>query len=311
MKKILITGVCGFIGSNLLERLLEDKNNNIIGIDNLSSGSLKNIQKFINNVRFLFIKHDVIDPLNLKDEIDEIYHLACPASPRYYQINHINTLKTNFMGTLNMLELAKKYNSKILLTSTSEIYGDPLESPQTEEYWGNVNSFGIRSCYDEGKRISESLMYAYKLHHNVNIRIVRIFNTYGVNMDKNDGRVISNFINQAIRDEDITIYGDGSYTRSFQYIDDLIDGLLALMQSNYKNPVNIGNPNEHTILYLAELIILLTNSKSKIINLPTVQDDPKQRNPDITTAKDKLDWEPKVNLIEGLNKTIEYYKSLQ
>lgn len=304
---ILITGVCGFIGSNLLKRLLQNEDNKIIGIDNLSSGTYKD---FMNNDRFIFINQDVIDKIEIDEKIDEIYHLACPASPIYYQINHINTLKTNFLGTLNILELAKKNNCKILLTSTSEVYGDPYESPQSEEYWGNVNSFGIRSCYDEGKRVAESLMYAYNKHHNIDIRIVRIFNTYGEYMDKNDGRVISNFINQAIRNEDITIYGDGSYTRSFQYIDDLIDGLLLLMESEYRKPLNIGNPEEYTILYLAELIIKLTNSNSKIINLPTVEDDPKKRNPNIKKAIEILKWEPKINLINGLEKTINYYNNL-
>ena len=304
---ILITGVCGFIGSNLLKRLLQDENNIIIGIDNLSSGSLKD---FMKNDRFIFIKDDVINDIKINEKIDEIYHLACPASPIYYQIDHINTLKTNFLGTLNVLELAKKNNCKILLTSTSEVYGDPNISPQNEEYLGNVNSFGIRSCYDEGKRVAESLMYAYNKHHNIDIKIVRIFNTYGIYMDKNDGRVISNFINQAIRNEDITIYGDGSYTRSFQYIDDLINGLLLLMESDYKKPINIGNPEEYTILYLAELIIKLTNSKSKIIYLPSVEDDPKKRKPNIDKAIEILHWKPTINLLDGLEKTIQYYNKI-
>lgn len=307
MKYILITGVLGFIGSNLLERLLKDENNIIIGIDNLSSGSLKD---FMINDRFIFIKDDVINEIKINEKIDEIYHLACPASPSYYQLNHINTLKTNFLGTLNVLELAKKNNCKILLTSTSEVYGDPNISPQNEEYLGNVNSFGIRSCYDEGKRVAESLMYAYNKHHNIDIKIVRIFNTYGTYMDKNDGRVISNFINQAIRNEDITIYGDGSYTRSFQYIDDLINGLLLLMESDYKKPINIGNPEEYTILYLAELIIKLTNSKSKIIYLPSVEDDPKKRKPNIDKAIEILHWKPTINLLDGLEKTIQYYNKI-
>lgn len=305
MKKILVTGGLGFIGSHLCQKLIE-LGNYVICLDNEFTGGIKNIQHLLKHPNFEFIRHDIVDPIKL--EIDEIYHLACPASPKAYQYNSIKTIKTNILGTINMLGLAKRTKAKVLLTSTSEIYGDPNISPQHEEYWGNVNPIGIRSCYDEGKRLAETLTMEYNRNHNVETRIVRIFNTYGPNLSSNDGRVISNFICQALENKDITIYGDGSQTRSFCYVSDLVEGLIRLMDSNYNYPVNIGNPNEKTIKEIAELIVNLTKSKSKIIYLPLPQDDPSNRKPDISRAKKILNWEPKIKLEAGLIKTINYFK---
>ena len=312
---ILITGGSGFIGSNLCKKLLLEKNlenNRIICVDNNYSGSKKNIEELLDNPNFTFINHNIIEPLELDENIklDQIYHLACPASPVAYQADPIFTLKTNVLGIINVLEIAKKYNATILLSSTSEVYGDPKESPQVEEYWGNVNPIGIRSCYDEGKRISETFMMEYKNNYNVDIRIVRIFNTYGPNMDKDDGRVVSNFINQCIMNESITIYGDGLQTRSLCYIDDLLEGLIKLMNSNYdKGPVNIGNPQEITIKELANIVKKITNSSSDIIYKPLPQDDPMKRNPDISKAKNILKWEPSTELHQGIIKTWNYFKN--
>ncbi len=308
MKTILITGGTGFLGSHLCEKLLL-QGNYIICLDNNMTGSIKNISHLRNNPNFEFIRHDVTKDIFI--EVDEIYHLACPASPKDYQENSIKTIKTNILGTLNMLGLAKRTKAKILLTSTSEVYGDPQISPQTEEYWGNVNPIGIRSCYDEGKRLAETLMMEYNRNCNVDTRIVRIFNTYGPKLNKNDGRVISNFIVQALNNEPITIYGDGSQTRSFCYVDDQIDGIVKLMNSDYNLPVNIGNPYEITIKEIAEKILKLTGSNSEIIYKELPQDDPTKRNPDITKAKNILQWEPKIGLEEGLLKTIKYFKNLK
>ena len=307
MKKILVTGGLGFIGSHLCERLIK-LGNYVICLDNEFTGNIKNVEHLLKHPNFEFIRHDIIDPIKL--EIDEIYHLACPASPKAYQYNSIKTIKTNILGTLNMLGLAKRTKSKFLFTSTSEIYGDPNISPQNEEYWGNVNTIGIRSCYDEGKRLAETLTMEYNRNHNLNTRIARIFNTYGPNLSSDDGRVISNFICQALKNNDITIYGDGTQTRSFCYINDLIEGLIKLMDSNYNLPVNIGNPNEITIKKIAELIVNMTRSKSKIIYLPLPKDDPTNRKPDINRAKEVLNWEPKIKLKEGLIKTINYFKKV-
>jgi len=307
MKIILITGGAGFIGSNLCEKLLDD-NHRIICVDNLLTGNLKNIEHLINNPNFEFIKHDIIYPLEINDDIHEIYNLACPASPPKYQKDPINTLKVNFLGVLNLLELAKLKNAKFLQSSTSEVYGEPEITPQYEKYRGNVNTVGIRSCYDEGKRVAETLVMEYHNQHNVDTRIVRIFNTYGPKMDKNDGRVVTNFINQALNDKDITLYGDGEQTRSFCYIDDQIDGLIKLMNSDYIYPINIGNPHEITVKELASITLRLTNSNSKIVyeNLPI--DDPTNRKPDITRANNILGWYPNYNLEEGLIRTIEYFR---
>lgn len=306
-KTILIAGGAGFIGSNLCKKLY-DNNVKIICLDNLFTGKLDNIKELINRPNFVFINHDIIHPIKIKDNIDEIYHLACPASPSKYQIDPIYTLKTNFIGTMNLLELAKEKKSKILLSSTSEIYGEPLESPQKESYRGNTNTIGFRSCYDEGKRVAETLMMDYYKKYYVNIRIARIFNTYGPYMDKHDGRVISNFITQALDNANITIYGDGTQTRSFCYIDDQIDGLIKLMKTKYIYPINIGNPYEITINELATTIIELTQSTSKITFLSLPEDDPTNRKPDITLAKIILNWEPKIMLKQGLIKTIDFYK---
>jgi len=308
MKTILVTGGTGFLGSHLCEKLLE-MGNYVICVDNNFTGDMKNIEHLRLNKNFEFIRHDVTKDLFI--EVDEIYHLACPASPKDYQHNSIKTIKTNILGTLNMLGLAKRTKAKILLTSTSEIYGDPKISPQIEEYWGNVNPIGIRSCYDEGKRLAETLMMEYHRNCGVDTRIVRIFNTYGPRLNKNDGRVISNFIVQALDDKPITIYGDGSQTRSFCYVDDQINGLIKLMNSDYNLPVNIGNPQEITIKEIAEMIKKLTNSKSEIIHKDLPQDDPTRRNPDITKARTILGWEPKINLEEGLIKTIKYFEKIK
>lgn len=310
MKKILITGGAGFLGSHLTERLLNE-GNEVIVLDNFFTGSKKNIIHLIENPYLEIVRHDVTMPFFA--EVDEIYNLACPASPIHYQYNPIKTIKTSVMGAINMLGLAKRINARILQASTSEIYGNPEIHPQKESYWGNVNTQGPRSCYDEGKRCAETLFMDYNLQNNVDVKIVRIFNTYGPRMNVNDGRVVSNFIVQALQNKDITIFGDGLQTRSFQYVDDLIEGFIRMMNSRkgFTGPVNIGNPNEFTMIELAEKIIKLTNSNSKIINLPLPQDDPTRRQPDITLAKKELNnWEPKVQLEEGLIKTIKYFKSI-
>jgi UDP-glucuronate decarboxylase len=308
MKTILIAGGCGFIGSNLCIRLLND-NNKVICVDNLYSSKIENIKTCMDNENFTFINHNIIEPLYIDKGIDEIYHLACPASPQIYQKDPIYTLKTNFIGTMNLLELARIKSSKILLASTSEIYGEPQVSPQPETYRGNVNTLGIRSCYDEGKRIAETLFMDYHNQYNVQTRIVRIFNTYGPNMDKYDGRVVTNFISQILNNESITLYGDGSQTRSFQYIDDLLDGIIKLMDSEYIYPINIGNPNEITVKQLASILIELTDSESNFTYKPLPLDDPTNRNPDIQLAKKILNWEPRVELRTGLIKTIQYLQN--
>ncbi|MCI7486455.1 MAG: SDR family oxidoreductase [Alphaproteobacteria bacterium] len=311
MKKILVTGGCGFIGSNLCKKLL-DAGNYVICIDNLFTGTEKNITAFKDKPNFKFIYHDVINPLNLEENIDEIYNLACPASPIHYQFNPIKTAKTSVFGALNMLELATQKRAKILQASTSEIYGDPEVHPQPEAYWGYVNSIGIRSCYDESKRMAETLFFDYHRQYSTAIKLIRIFNTYGPNMNIDDGRVISNFIVQALRNEDITVYGSGLQTRSFCYIDDLLEGMTKMMESdnNFIGPVNLGNPEEFTMLSLAELIISMTGSKSKIEFKPLPSDDPARRKPLIDLAKQKLKWEPKINLQTGLTKTIKYFESI-
>ena len=310
MKKILVTGGAGFVGSHLCDRLINE-GNQVICLDNFFTGSKKNIDHLIHNENFELIRHDVIEPILL--EVDEIYNLACPASPPHYQYNPIKTIKTSVMGAINMLGLAKRTKAKILQASTSEVYGDPLVHPQKESYWGNVNPIGIRSCYDEGKRCAESLFINYHNENNINIKIIRIFNTYGPRMNSLDGRVVSNFIVQALKNEDITIYGDGSQTRSFQYIDDLIEGMIRMMNSDDSiiGPINIGNPVEFTMIELANLILELTKSRSKIIYLPLPKDDPLMRNPDIKLANEKLNgWKPKVDLDDGLIKTINYFEKI-
>lgn len=309
MKKILVTGGAGFVGSHLCERLLNE-GNEVICLDNYFTGSKRNITHLLDNPYFELIRHDITSPFYI--EVDEIYNLACPASPIHYQYNPIKTIKTSVMGAINMLGLAKRIKAKILQASTSEVYGDPDVHPQPESYWGNVNPIGRRSCYDEGKRCAETLFMDYHVQNQVKIKINRIFNTYGPNMHPNDGRVVSNFIMQALNNKDITIYGDGSQTRSFQYIDDLIEGMICMMKTDDSviGPINIGNPNEFTILELAENIIKLTGSKSKLINNPLPSDDPLQRKPDITLAKNTLNWEPKIQLNEGLKQTIAYFKTL-
>lgn len=307
MKRILITGGAGFIGSHLCERLLNE-GHDVICLDNFFTGSKDNIRHLLDNNRFELVRHDITKEYFI--EVDEIYNLACPASPPHYQYNAIKTIKTSVLGMINMLGLAKRCKAKILQASTSEVYGDPLIHPQVESYWGNVNPIGIRSCYDEGKRCAETLMMDYHRQNKVDIRIVRIFNTYGPNMDLNDGRVVSNFIVQALKNEDITIYGDGSQTRSFCYVDDLIDGMIKMMNNKkgFTGPVNLGNSSERTILDFAKLIIKLTNSSSKIIYKPLPLDDPSKRQPDISLAEKELNFKPKVDIEEGLIKTIEYFK---
>lgn len=306
MKRVLVTGGAGFIGSHLCEKLL-DLGHEVICLDNFFTGSKMNIIHLINNPYFELIRHDVTMPVYI--ETDEIYNLACPASPVHYQYNGIKTIKTSVMGAINTLGLAKRTKSKILQASTSEIYGDPEIHPQTEDYWGNVNTLGPRACYDEGKRCAETLFMNYHHQNGVRIKIARIFNTYGPKMNSNDGRVVSNFIVQALKGEDITIYGDGSHTRSFQYIDDLVDGLIKLMDTpdSFIGPVNIGNPVEITINSLAKMIIKMTGSKSKIKYLPLPQDDPKQRKPDISLAIKELNWSPKIDAETGLARTVEYF----
>ena len=305
MKRILVTGGAGFIGSHLCTELLKE-GNKVVCLDNLFTGSLENICHLMPDKNFEFVRHDITAPYKI--EVDEIYNLACPASPPHYQYNAVKTIKTAVIGMINMLELAKACGAKILQASTSEVYGDPKIHPQPESYWGNVNPVGIRSCYDEGKRCAETLMADYHRQENVNTKTVRIFNTYGPNMAINDGRVISNFIIQALKNEDITIYGNGTQTRSFCYVEDLTEGLVKMMNSSLTGPVNLGNPSERTILNLAELIIELTLSKSKIVYKPLPADDPMQRQPDITLAKTHLDWKPKTDIINGLKQTIEYFR---
>lgn len=308
-KKILVTGGAGFVGSHLCERLLNE-GHEVFCLDNFFTGQKESVLHLMGNPYFELIRHDVVNPYLI--EVDEIYNLACPASPVHYQHNPIKTIKTSVMGAINMLGLAKRVDAKILQASTSEVYGNPLIHPQPESYWGNVNPIGERSCYDEGKRAAETLFRDYNKQNNVKIKIVRIFNTYGPKMHPNDGRVVSNFIVQALKNEDITVYGEGQQTRSFQYVDDLVEGMIKMMdsQESFTGPVNIGNPHEFTILELAKKVIQLTGSKSKIVyhNLPS--DDPMKRKPDISLAKKELDWSPKVSLDEGLIKTIEFFKSI-
>jgi len=309
-KRILVTGGAGFLGSHLCERLLNE-GNEVVCLDNYFTGQKKNIVHLLTNPYFELIRHDVTAPFLI--EVDEIYNLACPASPIHYQYNPIKTIKTSVMGAINMLGLAKRIKAKILQASTSEVYGDPKIHPQEESYWGHVNPIGIRACYDEGKRCAETLFINYHQQNNVRIKIIRIFNTYGPRMHPNDGRVVSNFIMQALHNEDITIYGDGSQSRSFCYVDDLLDGMIRLMNSreDFIGPVNVGNPNEFTIKELAEKVIELTGSKSKLIYQPLPSDDPLQRQPNISLAKKELGWEPRIQLKEGLMKTIEYFKSIE
>lgn len=309
MKRILVTGGAGFIGSHLCARLVNEEND-VLCVDNFFTGSKSNIEPLLDKHNFELIRHDVTKELLV--EVDQIYNLACPASPVHYQYNPVKTMKTSVMGAINMLGLAKRVKARILQASTSEVYGNPNVHPQPEEYWGNVNPVGIRSCYDEGKRAAETLFFDYRRQNNVDIKVIRIFNTYGPNMNANDGRVVSNFIVQALKGEDITIYGDGTQTRSFCYVDDLVDGMIRMMNSRdgFTGPVNLGNPQEFTMLALAEKVIKFTGSKSKIVYQPLPQDDPTQRKPVIDLAKKELDWEPKISLDEGLTKTIEYFRTV-
>ena len=307
-KTILVTGGAGFIGSHLCEKLLE-QSDKIICLDNLFTGSKKNIAGFLDRPNFKFVEHDIIEPFFTEEKIDQIYNLACPASPIHYQSNAIRTIKANTIGIINILGLAKSHGARILQASTSEVYGDPAEHPQRESYFGNVNPIGLRACYDEGKRAAETLFFDYYRKHNLEIRVARIFNTYGPNMAGNDGRVVSNFITQALAGDNITIYGDGVQTRSFCYVSDLVDGLVKFMsKENFTGPVNFGNPIELTVKEIAEKIIKLIGSKSKIVYKSLPIDDPKKRRPDITIAKEKLNWSPEVELEDGLKKTIEYFR---
>jgi UDP-glucuronate decarboxylase len=303
--RILVTGGAGFLGSHLVDRLMNN-GDDVICLDNLYTGNKQNILKWFNHPNFEFIRHDITEPIRL--EVDQIYHLACPASPIHYQYNPIKTVKTSVIGTMNMLGLAKRVKARFFLASTSEVYGDPDVHPQREDYWGNVNPIGIRACYDEGKRIAETLTYDYHRQHNLEVRVVRIFNTYGPRMLENDGRVVSNFIVQALEGTPLTIYGDGEQTRSFCYVSDLITGFVKLMNSEYSYPVNIGNPEEYTIAQLAGAIQSLINPDSEIILKPLPSDDPRRRRPDITKAQSLLNWEPTVNLNEGLKSTINYFQ---
>jgi len=307
MKRVLVTGGAGFIGSHLCERLLNE-GNEVFCMDNLETGSIRNIETFKENPLFHFIQQDVIDPIDI--DVDQIFNLACPASPPRYQKDPVHTLKTSVLGALNLLELATNTGAMIMQASTSEVYGDPTISPQPETYWGNVNPIGIRSCYDEGKRCAETLFFDYGRQFGTKIKVIRIFNTYGPRMDPQDGRVVSNFIVQALKNEPLTVYGDGSQTRSFCYIDDLIEGILKVMQTDdsFTGPVNLGNPGEFTVLELARLVLELTSSKSEIQFGPLPQDDPKRRKPDITLARQTLGWEPTVKLEEGLFTTIQYFR---
>lgn len=308
-KRVLVTGGAGFLGSHLCERLLSE-GSDVICVDNYFTGTRRNIRHLLDNNRFELIRHDVTFPLYI--EVDEIFNLACPASPIHYQHDPVQTTKTSVHGAINMLGLAKRVGAKILQASTSEVYGDPNVHPQTEDYWGHVNPIGVRSCYDEGKRCAETLFFDYHRQHDLYIKVARIFNTYGPRMHPNDGRVVSNFIMQALRGEPITIYGDGSQTRSFCFVDDLVDGLVRLMgsENSFVGPVNLGNPNEFTIRELAEKVVDITGSSSQIVEKPLPKDDPRQRQPDITLARDKLNWQPKTELNEGLRKTIEYFEGL-
>ena len=309
MKKILVTGGAGFIGNHLCRELLA-KGNFVVCLDNFFTGKREHIADLLENPNFKLVEHDVVEPIDI--EVEQIYNLACPASPPHYQYDSVKTLKTSVLGVLNMLELAKKYNAKILQASTSEVYGNPLVHPQKEDYWGNVNPIGVRSCYDEGKRAAETLMIDYHRQYGVQSRIVRIFNTYGPNMDSKDGRVVSNCIVQALSGQDITVYGDGSQTRSFCYVSDLVDGLIRMMNNDkdFVGPVNLGNPSERTVLDLAQKVISMTNSSSKIVYMPLPSDDPVKRKPDISLAKEMLGWEPSVSIEDGLAKTIEYFKTI-
>ena len=309
MKRVLVTGGAGFIGSHLCKRLVEE-GNDVICLDNFFTGRKKNIEQLMNYHNFELIRHDVTDPILL--EVDQIYNLACPASPVHYQYNPVKTIKTSVLGATNMLGLAKRVRARILQASTSEVYGNPAVHPQPESYWGNVNPIGIRSCYDEGKRVAETLFFDYHRQNGVDIKVIRIFNTYGSNMNANDGRVVSNFIVQALKGEDITIYGDGTQTRSFCYVDDLVEGMIRMMNSRdgFTGPVNLGNPGEFTMLELAEKVIELTGSGSKIVHKELPADDPTQRKPVIELAKKELDWEPSINLDEGLKRTIEYFRTV-
>jgi UDP-glucuronate decarboxylase len=308
-KRILVTGGAGFLGSHLCDRLVAE-GHDVLCLDNFFTGSKKNISHLLGKPNFELVRHDLVSPIFL--EVDEIYNLACPASPIHYQHNPVKTVKTSVMGAINMLGLAKRVDARILQASTSEIYGDPSVHPQKEDYWGNVNPIGPRSCYDEGKRCAETLFFDYHRQNRVNIRVVRIFNTYGPKMHPNDGRVVSNFIVQALTEKDITVYGDGSQTRSFCYVDDLIEGMIRMMNGpdDFIGPVNLGNPAEFTILELAKHVIRMTNSSSEIIFEALPQDDPTQRQPDITLARKQLDWEPKSGLEQGLKKTIEYFRTI-
>jgi len=310
MNRILVTGGVGFLGSNLCRRLIKEQNNYVIALDNLYTGSIENIEDILKCSNFEFIEADVTEPIDIP--VNQIYNAACPASPPAYQERPTFTTRTCVIGTLNMLELARKYNATLLQFSTSEVYGDALIHPQVESYWGNVNPDGIRACYDEGKRCAETLCFDYNREFGTCIRVVRIFNTYGPYMDPNDGRVISNFILQALKDQDITVYGEGKQTRSFCYVDDLVEGLIAMMNNklNFMGPVNLGNPGEFTMIELAHKVIEMINSNSKLKFCPLPSDDPKQRKPDISLAKQMLGWSPKVNLNDGLEKTIGYYAAL-
>jgi UDP-glucuronate decarboxylase len=308
-KRILVTGGSGFLGSHLCERLL-GRGDEVVCVDNLFTGRRRNIEHLIGHKRFEFMRHDVTFPLYL--EVDQIYNLACPASPIHYQHDPVQTTKTSVHGAINMLGLAKRLKARIFQASTSEVYGDPAQHPQTEEYWGNVNPIGVRSCYDEGKRCAETLFFDYHRQHRLEIKVARIFNTYGPRMHPNDGRVVSNFIMQALQNHDITIFGDGEQTRSFCYVDDLIDGFLQLMDSpaEITGPINLGNPNEFRIIDLAEAVIALTGSRSKIVRRPLPHDDPRQRKPDISKARDLLAWSPAIQLNQGLASTIAYFEAL-
>jgi UDP-glucuronate decarboxylase len=307
--KILLTGAAGFLGSHI-SKLLIDNNHEVIGLDDLSTGSVKNIEHLIDHPKYSFIEHDVRIPYQAK--VDAILNFACPASPVNYQKDPVRTIETNFLGMINLLHLANETGARVIQASTSEIYGDPTQSPQKESYWGNVNPIGIRSCYDEGKRAAETLCFDYRRQYNLDTRVIRIFNTYGPNMAIGDGRVVSNFIVQALRNEPINIYGDGKQTRSFCYVSDLVDGIYKLLHldDNPDSPINLGNPNEFTILELAKVVIDITKSKSKIVNNPLPQDDPKQRCPDISLAKSTLNWKPAIELREGIEKTAAYFKQI-
>ena len=310
MKKILVTGGAGFLGSHLCDRLIA-QGHQVVCLDSFFTGNERNVAGLVGHPAFTLMRHDVVDAVRI-DGLDEIYNLACPASPVHYQYDPIHTMKTSVLGALNMLELARATGAKVFQASTSEVYGDPTVHPQPEAYWGNVNTIGIRSCYDEGKRAAETLFFDYQRAHNLKIKVVRIFNTYGPRMAADDGRVVSNFIVQALRGEDLTVYGDGSQTRSFCYADDLVEGFMRLMNSDdaVTGPINMGNPGEFTMIELAERVLRLTGSKSKLIFMPLPQDDPKQRQPDITRAKSVLGWEPQVALEQGLEKTIAYFRTV-